>query len=78
MEGQRAQGAPVPPSAARTATRPLLDAVPDPDLARAAWAHAHGMVVLELAGRFPPGADVGAAWRAAAAAFTRGGERGIE
>ncbi|MBJ7456805.1 MAG: TetR/AcrR family transcriptional regulator [Thermoleophilia bacterium] len=35
----------------------------DPDRARAAWAFAHGMVMLELTGRFPPGADIGAAWR---------------
>lgn len=41
----------------------------DPDLARAVWACAHGMVELELAGRFPPGADLGAAWRKAIDAF---------
>jgi AcrR family transcriptional regulator len=40
------------------------------DGARAAWAFAHGMVHLELANRFPPGADVDAAWRAGLAAFT--------
>jgi AcrR family transcriptional regulator len=39
------------------------------DGARAAWAFAHGMVHLELAGRFPPGADVDAAWQAGLAAF---------
>jgi AcrR family transcriptional regulator len=33
------------------------------DLARAAWAFAHGMTVLELSGRFPPDADLDAAWR---------------
>ena len=41
----------------------------DPDRARAAWAFAHGMVMLELTGRFPPGADIGAAWRAGVAAL---------
>jgi AcrR family transcriptional regulator len=35
----------------------------DVDLARAAFAFAHGMVMLELAGRFPPGADLDAAWQ---------------
>lgn len=33
------------------------------DDARAAWAWAHGLVDLELSGRFPPGADVDAAWQ---------------
>lgn len=32
------------------------------DTARAAWAWAHGLVSLEIAGRFPDGADVDAAW----------------
>jgi AcrR family transcriptional regulator len=45
------------------AAAPLLKALGDPDLARGAWAFAHGMVQLELAGRFPPGADLDAAWR---------------
>jgi AcrR family transcriptional regulator len=35
----------------------------DADLARAAWAFAHGMTILELDGRFPPDADLDAAWR---------------
>jgi AcrR family transcriptional regulator len=39
----------------------------DADRARAAWAFAHGMTILELNDRFPPGADLDAAW-----------ERGIE
>jgi AcrR family transcriptional regulator len=30
--------------------------------ARALWGVAHGLVDLELAGRFPPGADISAAW----------------
>ena len=29
---------------------------------RAAWSLAHGLTILELDGRFPPGADVDAAW----------------
>jgi len=35
----------------------------DRDLARAAWAFAHGMMILELNGRFPADADLDAAWR---------------
>jgi AcrR family transcriptional regulator len=34
----------------------------DPDAARAAFAFAHGMVILELDDRFPEGADLDAAW----------------
>jgi AcrR family transcriptional regulator len=41
----------------------------DPDRARAAWAFAHGMTLLELTNRFPPGADIDAAWRAGIRAF---------
>src|SRR4051794_11046509 len=52
------------------AAAPILQATNDPDLARAVWAFAHGMVQLELAGRFPDGADLDAAWAAAIAAFT--------
>ena len=63
------------------AAAPLLRAVGDEDLARSVWAHAHGMVVLELADRFPPGADLDAAWRKAARAFAappNRAERGIK
>jgi AcrR family transcriptional regulator len=35
----------------------------DSNRARAAWAFAHGMTSLELANRFPPDADLDAAWR---------------
>jgi len=46
------------------AVLPLLDAVGgNMDRARAAWAFAHGMVSLELAGRFPEHADLSEAWR---------------
>lgn len=41
----------------------------DADLARSFWAFAHGMVILELDDRFPPGADLDAAWAAGLAAF---------
>ncbi len=58
------------------AAAPLLRAAGDGDRARAIWAFAHGMIMLELAGRFPPDADLDAAWRAGVAAFQdRSGER---
>ena len=41
----------------------------DRAVARAAWAACHGLVDLELAGRFPPGADIDAAWAATVAAY---------
>jgi len=43
----------------------------DEDRARAAWAAAHGLTALELAHRFPDGADLDAAWAAMVAAFSR-------
>ena len=52
------------------AAAPLVRAAGDEDRARALWAFAHGMVTLELAGRFPPDADVDAAWQTGIAAFT--------
>ena len=44
----------------------------DTDRARAAWAFAHGMAMLELTNRFPPGADIDAAWREGIRAFRHG------
>lgn len=58
------------PGVEARAAAPLMRVVPDPDLARAAWAFAHGMVIIELDDRFPPGADLDAAWAAGVAAFS--------
>ena len=44
----------------------------DTDRARAAWAFAHGMAMLELTNRFPPGADIDAAWHEGIRAFRDG------
>lgn len=41
----------------------------DEHRSRALWAAAHGLVDLELADRFPPGADIDAAWDALIDAF---------
>jgi AcrR family transcriptional regulator len=59
----------LPEGLERRAAAPLLEATGDPDRARALWAFAHGMVQLELAGRFPPDADLDAAWRQGLAGF---------
>jgi AcrR family transcriptional regulator len=59
------------------AAAPLVQAAGgDPDLARAMWALAHGLTALELADRFPPDADVEAAWRAGIAALSTHADRG--
>ena len=52
------------------AAAPLIRATGDGDLARAVWAFAHGMVVLEMAGRFPPDAELEHAWTKAIEAFS--------
>ncbi len=52
-----------------SAAEPLVAVTADGDQARAAWAFAHGMVTLELAGRFPANADLDAAWAAGVGAF---------
>jgi AcrR family transcriptional regulator len=52
------------------AAQPLAEAAGyDEARARAMWAFAHGMVSLEIDGRFPPHADLDEAWRAGLAAF---------
>jgi hypothetical protein len=52
--------------------RPLIEAVGgDPDLGRAFWAFAHGMATLELNDRFPPDANLDAAWQRGLEAFHR-------
>ncbi len=59
------------PGVEERAAAPVLAALGDEHRARAAWAAAHGLASLELAGRFPPGADVDAAWAALVAAFAK-------
>lgn len=60
------------PGAEEAAAAPLVEAVGgDPDTARAVWAFAHGMALLEIDGRFPPGADLDAAWERGLSAFRR-------
>ena len=64
----------LPPGLEDRAGAPLVTACGgDLALARAAWATIKGLVDLELADRFPPGADVDAAYRAAARAYAGAG-----
>jgi len=60
------------PGVEARAALPVVEIAGDPDLARALWAFAHGMVILELDGRFPAGADLDAAWRTGISAFIAG------
>ncbi|WP_031516734.1 TetR/AcrR family transcriptional regulator [Streptomyces sp. NRRL F-5123] len=61
----------LPPGLEDRAAAPLFRHVRmDEHTARAAWAFAHGMVVLELDGRFPDDSDLAAAWRTGADAFS--------
>ena len=54
------------------AAAPVLRVAGSRALARALWAFAHGMVMLELDQLFPPDADLDAAWAAGIAAFQTG------
>lgn len=58
------------PGVEARAALPLVEAVGrDADRARAAWAFAHGMTILELNRRFPPDADLDGAWAQGLDAF---------
>jgi AcrR family transcriptional regulator len=60
----------IAPGAEESAVAPVVRAAGgDRDLARATWAFAHGMTILELNGRFPSDADLDGAWRRGIAAL---------
>jgi AcrR family transcriptional regulator len=59
------------PGVEDAAAAPVLRAAGDRARARALWGLAHGLVMLEIDGRFPPDADLDAAWAAGVAAFSR-------
>ena len=59
----------LPPGLEDRAAAPVMRVAGSQARARALWAFAHGMVMLELDHRFPPDADLAAAWRAGLAAF---------
>ena len=58
------------PGVESAAAAPIVAAAGgDEHRARALWALAHGLVDLELSGRFPDGADLDTTWRTALAGF---------
>lgn len=60
----------LPAGLEQRAAQPLAEAADhDEARARAMWAFAHGMVSLEIDGRFPSNADLDEAWHAGLAAF---------
>ncbi|HEX6351722.1 TetR/AcrR family transcriptional regulator [Actinophytocola sp.] len=60
----------IPAEVEAAAAAPLVAAAGgDEHRARALWALAHGLIDLELAGRFPPDADLDQTWRAALTPF---------
>jgi hypothetical protein len=59
----------LPPGLEDRTAAPLLRVAGTQAGARAIWAFAHGMVMLELDHRFPPDADLDAAWAAGITAF---------
>jgi AcrR family transcriptional regulator len=62
----------LPAGVEERAAAPVLRVAGSRARARALWAFAHGMVMLELDQRFPPDADLDAAWEAGVAAFQTG------
>ncbi|MGH9097250.1 MAG: TetR/AcrR family transcriptional regulator [Acidimicrobiales bacterium] len=60
-----------PPGLEEWAGNPWFVVTGDPSLAQALWSFAHGMVILELDNRYPPGSDLDQIWRTGAAAFGR-------
>jgi AcrR family transcriptional regulator len=60
----------IPASVEAAAAAPIVAAAGgDEHRSRALWALAHGLIDLELAGRFPPDADLDETWRAALTPF---------
>ena len=63
MNGRRLPRELLTPGVEEAAMRDYLALVPDVDMARSLWAWAHGLLSLELVDRYPPGADLDAAWQ---------------
>ena len=60
----------LPPGLEDWAGEPFLLVTGDEYRAQALWSFAHGMVILEIDGRFAPGCDLDPTWRSGAAAFS--------
>ena len=65
----RARRQNLPPGLEAWAGNPWFVVTGDSHRAQALWSFAHGMVILELDDRYPPGSDLDGTWRAGAAAF---------
>lgn len=61
----------LPPGLEDWAGEPFFLVTGDPYRAQALWSFAHGMVILELDGRFPDDSDLDVTWAEGAAAFSR-------
>jgi AcrR family transcriptional regulator len=61
----------LPPGLEDWAGEPWFLVAGDSFLAQALWSFAHGMVILELDGRYPDGSDLDRTWRAGAESFAR-------
>ena len=66
----------LPPGLEEWAGNPWFVVTGDPSLAQALWSFAHGMVILDLDDRYPPGSDLESTWRAGATAFERSASPG--
>lgn len=66
----------LPPQLEEWAGNPWFVVTGDAALAQALWSFAHGMMVLELDRRYPPGSDLDLTWRAGARAFASAAEAG--
>jgi len=54
------------------AGQPFFFATGDPYRSQALWSAAHGLVILEIDGRYPDGSDLDRTWKATATAFAQG------
>jgi AcrR family transcriptional regulator len=61
----------LPPGLEEWAGSPFFLVTQDEHLAQAFWSFAHGMVILEIDGRYPPGSNLDRTWRAGVDAFGR-------
>ena len=60
------------------AGQPFFFAAGDPYRSQALWSFAHGMVILEIDGRYPDDSDLDGTWEAGAAAFDRAPSGGCQ
>jgi AcrR family transcriptional regulator len=65
----------LPPGLEEWAGNPWFVVTGDSSLAQALWSFAHGMLLLEMDDRYPPGSDLGLTWEAGATAFEQSAVR---